>query len=54
LDEYEKAKLIKEKLEISIGACEVKITSIEEKINRYTDKNTIAIPLAYLLLNLLL
>jgi len=39
-DEYEKAKLIKEKLEISIGACEVKITSIEEKINRYNEAQT--------------
>lgn len=39
-DEYEKAKLIKEKLEISIGACDVKITSIEEKINRYNEAQT--------------
>lgn len=39
-DEYEKAKLIKEKLDVSIDSCNVKINSIEEKINRYNEAQT--------------
>jgi DNA repair exonuclease SbcCD ATPase subunit len=39
-DEYEKAKLIKEKLDVSIDACDVKINSIKEKINRYNEAQT--------------
>jgi len=36
-DEYEKNKLVKEKYEISVESCDLKITSLKDKLNRWEE-----------------